>query len=51
MKELLCAGKTLAAIAEETGFTTTLTLSRTIKRYEGTTPNKLREALMAEQSR
>ena len=51
VKELLRAGKTLAAIAEETGFTTTLTLSRTIKRYEGTTPNKLREALMAEQTK
>ena len=50
-KELLRAGKTLASIVEETGFTTTLTLSRTIKRYEGTTPNKLREALMAEQTK
>ena len=51
VKELLLSGRTLSAIAEETGFGTTLTLSRTIKRYEGTTANRLREALMAEQSR
>jgi len=51
VKELLCAGKTLAAIAEETGFSTTLTMSRTIKRYEGTTANKLREALIAERTK
>ena len=47
-KELLLTGETLSGIAEKTGFTTTLTLSRTVKRYEGTTPNKLRAALTAE---
>ena len=49
VKELLPSGKTLSEIAEETGFTTTLTLSRTIKRYEGTTANRLRRAYMSEQ--
>ena len=50
-KSLLVTGKSLDNIAKETGFSTTLTLSRTIKRYEGTTPNRLREYLIAEQAK
>lgn len=48
VKELLHTDKTLREIADQTGFSTTLTLSRAIKRYEGTTANKLREAMHAE---
>lgn len=48
VKELLRTDKTLREIADQTGFTTTLTLSRAMKRYEGTTANKLREAMHAE---
>ena len=47
-KEALKSVKPLREIAEETGFATTLTMNRTFKRYEGTTPNRLREAMMAE---
>ena len=49
VKEALITGKTLSEIADETGFATTLTLSRAIKRYEGTTANRLREALISKQ--
>ena len=48
VKELLRTDKTLREIADQTGFTTTLTLSRAMKRYEGTTAKKLREAMHAE---
>ena len=51
VKALLYTDKTLSKIAEETGFSTTLTLSRAIKRYEGTTFGKLREAYRAEQTK
>ena len=44
-KEALKSEKTLREIAEETGFSTALTMNRAFKRYEGTTPNKLREAM------
>ena len=44
-KEELKSNKPLREIAEDTGFSTALTMNRAFKRYEGTTPNKLREAL------
>ena len=42
-KMLLDSGKNMKDIAEEVGFSSALTMSRAFKRYEGTTPGRLRD--------
>lgn len=42
-KILLGSGKNMKAIAEEVGFSSALTMSRAFKRYEGTTPGRMRD--------
>lgn len=42
-KVLLDSDKNLKDIAEEVGFSSALTMSRAFKRYEGTTPGRLRD--------
>lgn len=42
-KILLDSGKNMKAIAEEVGFSSALTMSRAFKRYEGTTPGRMRD--------
>ena len=42
-KALLHSDKNLKDIAEEVGFSSALTMSRAFKRYEGTTPGRLRD--------
>lgn len=44
-KALMHTDKSLRVIAEEVGFSSSLTMCRAFKRYEGTAPNVYREAL------
>jgi len=44
-KELMKTEMSLREIADAAGFSNGLTMSRAFKRYEGTTPNKLREQI------
>ncbi len=49
-KALMRSGKNLSEIAMETGFSSTVTMNRTFKRYEGTSPTKLREQILHQSS-
>ena len=44
-KVLMETSKSLKEIAQESGFGSALTMSRAFKRYEGTTPNHIRERI------